>query len=196
MYRAVKTAGELLRVLAFHACVRWEIRRAGGDQIKLFILPQHAGITEIAFANFVAPGQSVVTRRLTGKRHAFALRFDGHKSRARQPPSANHPHRPNPAAEIQRGARRGTPGRAIPRSENIVGGEAVTVAELEQTEMSADGIEGFVQFNGNTRVESGRKRSGFRPALEMRCRGRHQADSMGEVLLGGKPELAKRLAPH
>ena len=69
-------------------------------------------------------------------------------------------------------------------------------AQLEQTEMPADRIEGFVRFNGNAGIESGRNRSRFRPAFEMRFRSQHQAVSMGEVATRGKPELAKWLTAH
>ena len=44
----------------------------------------------------------------------------------------------------------------------------MTVAQLEQTEAAADGIERFVWFNTNAGGESRRNRAGLGPAFEMR----------------------------
>ena len=69
-----KAAGELLRMLAFHAGLRREIRRAAGDEIETFSSAlQHARFAKIALADFVAVGQAIVARGLSRQRDAFRL---------------------------------------------------------------------------------------------------------------------------
>src|ERR1039458_4461344 len=93
-----------------------------------------------AGADFIAVGQSVVTRRFFGKRNALTLRFNRDKFRAGQSPRANHADRANAAAEVERRARGRAPSCAIRRRQNVVGGKTMSVAQLKQSEMSADGI--------------------------------------------------------
>ena len=66
----------------------------------------------------------------------------------------NHAYGAEAAAEVERGLRGGTPTRAIPSGEDVVGGEAVSIAQLEQAEVPADGVECFVWFNGDARRKS------------------------------------------
>src|SRR4030095_1551633 len=94
------------------------------------------------------------------------LDFDGDKSCARHSPRGNHPHCSDAAAEVQRCLRRGTPGRAVPCGEDVVGGKAVPVPQLEQAEMAADGVECFVWFENA--AEARRNRPGLSPTFEMR----------------------------
>ena len=49
----------------------------------------------------------------------------------------------------------------------VIGGEAVAVAQLEQAEMTADGVEGRVWFHGEAGGETGRNGAGLGPAFEM-----------------------------
>src|SRR5277367_4603278 len=127
-------------MLAFHASARRKIRRAAGDEIEFLIGMNNSLRTKITCADFVAIFNSVVVCRFSGEHHAFTLRLDGHKFRAGQTPRANHADRADAATEVERGACGWTPSRAIPRGQNIVGGKAMAVAQLEQAEMSADGV--------------------------------------------------------
>ena len=95
------------------------------------------------------------------------MSFDGDELCAGQSPRADHAYGADAAAEVERGLRGGTPTRAIPGGEDVVGGEAVSVAQLEQAKMSADGIERFVWFNCHARGESRRDRAGLGPSFEM-----------------------------
>ncbi|MDL5051047.1 hypothetical protein QQ054_34160 [Oscillatoria amoena NRMC-F 0135] len=61
--------------------------------------------------------------------------------RSRQSPRADHAHGSDATAEVKHGLRRGTPARAIPRAENVVSGEPVSIAELKEAIITADRVE-------------------------------------------------------
>src|SRR5688572_2169610 len=129
---------------------------------------QHARLSKVSLSYLIAVRQGVVARRFLGKAHAFRLYLDGNKSRTGHSPRADHSHRPYAAAKVERGPRRRTPARAVPGGEDVVGGEAVSVPQLEQSEMSADGVQRFVRFDRKADVQPRGNRPRLRPAFEMR----------------------------
>lgn len=57
-----KTAGDLLRMIAFHPAPGWEIGWAAQHQIKLFFRAKHAALAKISLANFITIGESIPLR--------------------------------------------------------------------------------------------------------------------------------------
>ena len=155
-------------MFAFYAGLEREVWRAAGDEIESFAGMQHAGFTEIAFANVVAIRQAVVARRLPREGYTFRLRFDGDESRARHTPRANHPNRADASAKVERRPSRGTPGRSIPCRKDIVGRKAVPIAELKQAEVSADRVECFGGIDSGFIDCSGWNGAGLGPFSKMR----------------------------
>ncbi len=136
----LETTGELLRMFTLHPGPERKIRRTAGDEIELLLGLENASIAKIPFPDSVAVSDAVLTGGLSGERNTFTLRFNGDKVRPGQTPRGNHPHRADAAAEIQSSLRRRTPTRAIPRREDVVGREAMTIAQLKQAEVSANGV--------------------------------------------------------
>ena len=86
---------------------------------------------------------------------------------AGQSPSGDHGDGAYPAAEIEDGAGAGAPRSSIPGGEDVVGGVAVTLAQLEDFEVPAQGVERFC-IGGFVSVEvSGDGGAGDGVALEV-----------------------------
>ena len=139
-----KTAGDFLRMVAFNAGADRKIRRTAKDEVEFFVGAKHRGVSKIAVADFITIFESIVAGGFSGELDALVLRLDGYKARAGQPPRGNHSHRTNAAAQVQRGARGGTPGSAIPCGQNVIRGKTMAVAELKKAKMTADGVQRFV----------------------------------------------------
>jgi 23S rRNA G2445 N2-methylase RlmL len=89
------------------------------------------------------------------------------EARARQPPRGDHAHGAEAAAEVEYGLCGGAPSRAVPRGQHIVGGEAMAVSELEQSEVTADGVQRLARFDGGLAGHrAGWDGAGLGPAFE------------------------------
>src|SRR5579884_1035333 len=160
-----EAAGNLLRMDPFDSRAKGEIRRAAENEIESSGRVEHGGFAEVAMADFVTVFKSIVTRRFPGEPDAFILRLNRHEPRTGQSPRRNHPDRADATAKIERGTGGRAPRRAVPCGEDVVGGEAMAVAQLKDAEVAADGIERFVFRRLDA---AGRHRTRLGPAFEKR----------------------------
>ncbi len=149
-----------------------KIRRAPQHEIEALVGRERVRRTEVGVPDVVALDQPVVRGRLACQPHAFLLRLDGHETGPGKPPRGNHADRPDARAEVEHAGRRRRPRRAVPRGEHVVGGETVSLAELKDAEVTADGVERLVAGHIRRRRRTWRDRARLRPALEGRARPR------------------------
>ena len=121
---------------------------------------------ESRLTNVVAIGQPVVGRRLSRQPHALGLRLDRDDARARQPPRGDHADGADAGAEVEDRRRGRRPRRSVPRRQHVVGREPVTVAQLKDAEVSADGVERLVWRNDRRRRRAWRNRTGLAQPLK------------------------------
>lgn len=163
----LEPAGDLLRVVAFNSGAQREIRRTAEHQVEPFVRPNRSRIPEIALPNLVSLFQSVPCRGLSGESNTFRLRLDRNELRSQQPPRGNHPDGSDPAAQIEHRSRRGTPTGAEPGRHHVIRRKAVSIPELEQTKMPADGIQCLALGNcGKPGRRPGRNRARLGPTFE------------------------------
>ena len=93
------------------------------------------------------------------------LRFDGDQSGAGQPPGADHAHRADAAAQVQRRCARSDTNSCHTTPSKFVGGKTVAVAQLKQTKMSADGIQRFVAVHTADAAKRSASPGGTGPGL-------------------------------
>ena len=161
-----ETAGKFLGMFTDDASLDRPIRWAAGDEVKFLIIGEQGWIAEVSVPDLITVGQSIGEGGSLCEGDAFLLCLHGDKLRARTTPGTDHADGADATAEVQSSANGGCPGGAIPGGENIIGGKPVSVLQLEEAEVSADGIASFL-FGWFWRP--GRDRPGFGPAFEMRC---------------------------
>ena len=147
----------------FTPAVQGKIRRTAGDEIKFFIRRgESRPIPEIALANFVALCQVRCSARIFAPAPRFqpALRPSpisrpANATRRSGPPCQCRC--PDPAPAVRVGHQR----RAIPGRQDVIGGKAMSVAQLKQPEMAADGIQGLVGLRRPAERRSPTRRGGI-----------------------------------
>lgn len=98
----------------------------------------------------------------------FSLGFDGHELCGGQAPRSQHRDGADAAAEVERGADGRRPGGAVPGGEDIIGGEAMAVGQLENAEVTAEGVERFAGRNLRAAAEcAGRNPTWNGPAAKL-----------------------------
>ncbi len=169
-----KAAGDFLRMIAFNAAARRKVGRTGQNEIEPIFLAQDAGLAEIALADFVAIFQAVPAGRLSRQRDTFFLGFDRKEPRARKTPCRNHSYGPDPASEIEHGAGTWTPCRSVPCGQNVVGGKPMSLPELKDSEVTADGVQSFPSLDFRSLTErAGRDGARFGPTFEIMFNAAH-----------------------
>lgn len=165
----LKTARDLLWMISHHTGSRREIRRAAQNQVELLVWRQNRSVAKITVTDLVAVIQSIPASRFSGKAHAFRLRFDCNKPCSRQAPCGNHSHRAQSAAKIEDISGAWTTHCAVPGGQDVIGRKSVTLGQLKEPEITADGVESFTRFQGRAAPESsGRYRAGLGPSFKRR----------------------------
>ncbi len=162
-----EATGEALGMIAGYAGAWREIGWTAEDEIEAAGFGEEVGIAKVAQTDVEAMGEAVPEGGFEGEADAFGLGFDGGEVGAGKAPGGDHGDGTDAGAEIEDVKGRRAPRSAVPSGEDVVGGEAVAVGELEQAEVSADGVEGFAGIGGWTEAESAwGNGAGFGPALE------------------------------
>jgi len=167
-------ARDLLRVIAFDAAARGKVRRTTEDEIELFIGFESVCVPEVTVANIETILKAVPLDGFAGEADAFILRFHGDEASGLQTPRSDESDGADATAEIEDAAGGGGPRRAVPGSEDVVGGKTVALLELENTEVTADGIQRLSGFKWWPFAAcAGRHRAGFGPPAKIRIQPVH-----------------------
>ncbi len=167
-----ESAGEALGMIAGHAGAGWEIGWTAEDEIEEVGRRQDVGIAEITASDVIAVGETVPLGGFEGESDAVGLGFDGGELGTGKAPCGDHADGSDAGTEVEDATCGGAPGSAVPGGEDVVGGEAVTVGQLEQSEVATDGVEGLV-WAGKGALTEGTWGNGawFGPAFEGGIRG-------------------------
>ena len=164
-----KTARDLLRMVTFDAAARGKIRRTAEDEVKLFVRLENMRVPKVPVANVEAILKAIPVNGFAGEADAFVLRFDGNEAGGLQTPRGHERDGADAAAEVKDVARGRGPRRAVPGSEDVVSGKSMAVFQLEEAEVTADGIKGFSGFDRRPlAARAGRDGAGFGPPAKIR----------------------------